>query len=62
MARKPVGRGPRLYNADSRHAWATGWNTSMSKACTIVVTRTYIGEELLGHYAVQLSLGDAVDL
>jgi len=47
-ARKPVGRGPRLYKADSCYMWAAGWNKSMSKACAIVVTRTYIGEALLG--------------
>jgi len=43
-----VGRGPRPYKADSRHTWAAGRNKSMSKACAIVVTRTYIGEALLG--------------
>ena len=43
-----MGRGPRLYKTDSHHVWATGWDTSMSKACAIVVTRTYTGEVLLG--------------
>jgi len=57
-----VGRGPRPYKADSRYTWATGWNTSMSKACVIVVNRTYTGEALLGHYAVQTNLGGVVSL
>jgi len=35
--------------------WAAGRNTSMSKACAIVVTRTYIGEVLLGPLHVQTS-------
>jgi len=45
-----VGRGgvQGRYKADSRHTWAAGRNTSMSKACAIVVTCTYIGEALLG--------------
>jgi len=49
--RKPVGRkgrGPRSYKTDSRHMSAAGRNKSMSKVCAIVVTRTYIGEALLG--------------
>jgi len=62
MARKLVGRGPRLYKANSRYTWAAGWNTSMSKACAIVVNRMYTGEALLGHYAVQMNLGRVVSL
>jgi len=34
--------------AESRRVWAAGWDTSMNKACALVVTRTHIGEALLG--------------
>jgi len=48
--------------AESRRVWAMGWDPGMSKACAVVIKCAYTGEALLGHYAVQTSLGEVFRL